>query len=85
MKKDFEEAGFINVKMWYQPTNFLIPDFDAYWDWQSQSPFNPQILLDESAEITIKVKAEMKESFDKASSSLDVKEFEVLVIIAEKN
>lgn len=32
LRKDFEESGFTNVRMWYQMNNFMITDFDQYWE-----------------------------------------------------
>jgi hypothetical protein len=84
MIKDFEEAGFVEVKVWYQPNYMQIRNGEEYWALQKGMPSNVELFKKIDEEVENKVKNEVIDTFNQKCGSgvHDPNTFEVMVIIA---
>ena len=69
------DAGFEDIRLWYQPCNWYFKDGDDYWENFKQRV--PENVRDDA------LKAEAVRLFDEALSEMRV--FEKLVILVHKN
>ena len=82
--KDFEEAGFTNIKWWYQPCNFIFYSGEEYFEVQKLFPTNRDLFAKLDEETMAKVKKEAIEACDKLIQNHDPNMQEHIVIIATK-
>lgn len=65
VRREMEDMGFINVKMWFQPTNFIFSTFDDFFKTMFGQPTTAAKLQTLSTEKLEALIADAKECFQK--------------------
>lgn len=85
LKKMLEEIGFINVKIWFQPVNFVFNNFDDFFATLFNQPSTAAKLAslpeDKLQALMEDIRKEYKECIEDA---VEPAHFENMIIIAQK-
>ena len=85
LKQEMEQIGFINVKMWFQPVNFVFNTFEDFFDTIFNQPATAMkiqtLTLEQQKALIEDARREYVEQFEKA---VEPKHFENMIIIASR-
>ncbi|CDW79798.1 coq5 family protein [Stylonychia lemnae] len=86
VKKEMEDIGYTNIKMWLQPMNFPYQDFNDYWETMFARPTFVPLLAKLSEDERKQMKQDTEDLYDQllGKDAIDPNCFELLIIIAEK-
>ena len=80
-----QDMGFINIKMWMQPVNFVFNTFEDFFQTLFGQPTTAAKLKDLSPEKLEALMVDAKQQYEiQIESAIDPKHFENLIIIAQK-
>lgn len=85
LKKEMEDMGFVSVKMWFQPVNFVFNDFTDFFQTLFGQPTTAAKLESLDQEKRDKLIEDAKELYkERIENDTEPKHFENMIIIATK-
>lgn len=86
LHQEMTEMGFIKIRIWYQQMNFNFKDADAYVDHILEAPSAKGTMMKLTPDLAEIVRKDLKDEYNKKMGPdvLDPKQFELMIITAEK-